>query len=413
MDELTSGDITWILVCSALVLFMVPGLALFYGGMVRAKNVLNMLLMNVYCMGIVPIVWVLVAYSLVTGEHSSGLIGTFEFAGMSGVTETEDVLFAFFAMAFAIITPALIAGAAADRMKFSAWAVFVPVWLVAVYVPVFYWIYGPNGWLDERGSLDFAGGTAIHVNAGVAALALVLVLGRRRGWPKDVMPPHNLPLVMIGAGILWFGWFGFNAGSAGAADGAAVQAFMNTFLAAAAGMIAWLVVETIRDGKATTLGAASGVVAGLVAITPAAGFVGGLAGLAIGGLAGVGCYFAIQLKYKLRYDDSLDVVGVHLVGGIIGGVLIGFLSDPAAIPGGDHPAGLFFGGGAELLGEQVLSIAVVMAFSFAVTFGIAKALAATMGIRARPEDELAGLDLTQHAESGYSFAEPSGARDGR
>ena len=403
---MSPGDVTWILISSALVLFMVPGLALFYGGMVRSKNVLNMLLMNVYCMGIVPIVWILLAYSLTAGEGpDAGIIGTLEFIGFKDVTDPEAILFAFFAMTFAVITPALIAGAVADRMKFAAWAVFVPVWVLAVYVPVFYWIYGPNGWLDERGSLDFAGGTAIHVNAGIAALAMVLVLGKRKGWPKEGMAPHNLPLVMIGAGILWFGWFGFNAGSAGAADAAAIQAFMNTFLAGAAAMIAWLAVEWLKEGQPTTLGAASGVVAGLVAITPAAGYVGGLAALAFGAVAGVVCFFAISMKYRFGYDDSLDVVGVHLVGGILGGVLIGFFADPNAIPGSDFAAGLFFGGGGELLFEQVLSIVVVMAFSFAVTFVLAKLLDATIGLRVSEEDERQGLDLTQHAETGYAIGD--------
>ena len=402
--EMDPGDVAWILVSSALVLFMVPGLALFYGGMVRSKNVLNMLLMNFYCMGIVPVVWVLLGYTLIAGEGPDvGLIGSFEFAGFSGVTASEDILFAFFGMTFAVITPALIAGAVADRMKFSAWAVFVPVWLILVFVPVFKWVYG--GWLGQRGSLDFAGGTAIHVNAGIAALAFVLVLGKRKGWPKEGMQPHNLTLVMVGAGILWFGWFGFNAGSAGAADGAAIQAFMNTFLAGAAAMIAWLAVEWLKEGRPTTLGAASGVVAGLVAITPAAGYVGGLAALGFGAVAGVVCFFAIGMKYKLGYDDSLDVVGVHLVGGIIGGVLIGFLADPDAIPGSDFAAGLFFGGGGELLFEQVLSIVVVMIFSFAVTFVLAKLLDATMGLRVSDEDEQQGLDLTQHAESAYNIGE--------
>ncbi|MCC5953134.1 MAG: ammonium transporter [Acidimicrobiia bacterium] len=406
-----SGDVTWILVSSALVLFMTPGLALFYGGMVRSKNVLNMLLMNVYCMGIVPIVWVLVGYSLVTGEGpAAGIIGTLEYAGMAGVVDPEEILFAFFAMTFAVITPALISGGVADRMKWSAWAVFVPVWVLLVFVPVFYWIYGPNGWLEERGSLDFAGGTVIHINAGVAVLALIAVLGKRRGWPKDIMPPHNLPLVMIGAAILWFGWFGFNAGSAGAADASAIQAFMNTFLAGSAGMIAWLAAETVKGGKATTLGAASGIVAGLVAITPAAGHVGGLAALAFGAIAGVLCFAAISLKYRFGYDDSLDVVAVHLVGGLIGGFLIGFFADPEAFGGADFKAGLFFGGGAELLVEQVLSMVVVMAFCFVVTYIIAKALDATIGLRVSEEDETRGLDLSQHAETAYNLTE-SGSMD--
>jgi ammonium transporter, Amt family len=410
------GDVAWVLVSAALVLFMIPGLALFYGGMVRAKNVLNMLLMNVYCVGIVPVLWVLVGFSLALDGGGNGLIGTLDSAGLRGM-DAETLLAAAFLMTFAAITPALISGAVADRMKFSAWAIFVPLWSLLVYCPVVFWIYGADadgnliGWLGERGSLDFAGGTAIHINAGVAALALVIVLKRRRGWPGEAMPPHNLTLVMIGAGILWFGWFGFNAGSAFAADGVAVQAFMNTFLAAAAGMLGWLLVERVRDGHFTTLGAASGIVAGLVAITPAAGFVGGLAPLVFGGLAGVLCYLAVQLKYRLGYDDSLDVVGVHMVGGIVGGVLIGFFADTGIIgrAAGDFEDGLFFGGGTDLLVEQVLSIVVVLAFSFVVTFVLAKLLDLTIGLRVDGEVEAGGLDRAEHAETGYSLTDLSGS----
>jgi ammonium transporter, Amt family len=403
-----SGDIAWVLVSAALVMFMVPGLALFYGGMVRTKNVLNMLLMNVYCLGIIPILWVVVGYSLALSLGPDvGLIGSLDHAFLKGITDPEDLLFIGFLGMFAVITPALISGAVADRMRFAAWAVFVPVWSLLVYAPVTYWIYGENGWLLERGSLDFAGGTAIHINAGVAALALVLVLGRRKGWPDEAMPPHNLTLVMIGAGILWFGWYGFNAGSAGAASGLAVQAWMNTTLGAAAGMIGWLAIERIRDGHFTTLGAASGVVAGLVAITPGAGFVGGMAGIVIGAVAGVLCYLAVQLKRRFRYDDSLDVVGVHMVGGIIGGVAIGFFADSAIIGStpGDFADGLFFGGGAELLVEQVFSIVVVLAFSFVVTFVLAKVLDAVIGLRVPDEVEVGGLDQAEHAEAGYNMAD--------
>jgi ammonium transporter, Amt family len=406
------GDVAWLLTSAALVLFMIPGLALFYGGMVRAKNVLNMLLMNVYCAGIVPVLWVLVGYSLALDGGSSGLIGTFDSAGLSGM-DAETLLGVAFLMTFAAITPALISGAVADRMKFSAWAVFVPLWSLLVYCPVVFWIYGANGdgdiigWLGERGSLDFAGGTAIHINAGVAALALAIVLKRRRGWPGEAMPPHNLTLVMIGAGILWLGWFGFNAGSAFGANDAAVQAFMNTFLGAASGMLGWLAVERVKDGHFTTLGAASGLVAGLVAITPAAGFVGGLAPLVFGGLAGVLCYLAVQLKYRFGYDDSLDVVGVHMVGGIVGGVLLGFFADTSIIGGeeGAFGEGVFFGGGSELLVEQLLSIAVVLVFSFVVTFVIAKVLDAVMGLRVDEAVEVAGLDREEHAETGYNLAD--------
>jgi ammonium transporter, Amt family len=403
-----SGGYAWVLVSAALVLFMIPGLALFYAGMVRAKNVLNMLLMNIYCAGIVPVLWVVVGYSLALSPGGdAGLIGNFDRAFLSGVTSGEELLTIAFLGTFAAITPALISGAVADRMKFSAWAVFVPVWSLLVYAPVVYWIYGETGWLLERGSLDFAGGTAIHINAGVAALAMVLVLGRRRGWPGEAMPPHNLTLVMIGAGILWFGWFGFNSGSALGADDVAVQAWMNTFLGGASGMLGWLAMERLRDGHFTTLGAASGVVAGLVAITPAAGFVGGMAPLVFGGLAGILCYLAVQLKYRLGYDDSLDVVGVHMVGGVVGGVLLGLFADSTIVgsEAGDFADGMLFGGGSELLVEQVVAIVVVLAFSFVVTFLIAKVLDALVGLRVDEAIEVSGLDRAEHAEAGYNLAD--------
>jgi len=391
-----SGDLAWMMISTALVLFMVPGLALFYGGMVRSKNVLNMLNMNTYCLGIVPLLWVTLTYSL--GNNGDGdFIGNFDLVGLKGMTgDTDSLIIMAFLMTFAVITPALISGAVADRMKFSAWVIFVPLWSLLVYTPVTYWVY--TGWhatMDVE-AIDFAGGTAIHINAGIAALALVLVLGKRKGWPTTAMPPHNLTFVMLGAGILWFGWFGFNAGSAGVADGQAVQALINTFVAAAAGMIGWLAIERLRDGHATTLGGASGVVAGLVAITPAAGFVGGLSPIIFGFVASVCCYFAIQLKNKYGYDDSLDVVGVHMVGGIVGGLLLGFFAD-ARIGGHD---GVFFGE-PKLLLSQAIAIGSVMVFSFVVTYAIAKVLDATMGIRVSEEDEQVGLDQTQHAETAY------------
>jgi Amt family ammonium transporter len=407
------GDIAWMLISTALVLFMVPGLALFYGGMVRSKNVLNMLNMNFYCLGIVPLLWVLFTYSLGNSSDGEGffggdLIGNWDFVGLDEMTgDTEGLLFMAFLMTFAAITPALISGAVADRMKFSAWAIFVPVWSVLVYTPVTYWVY--SGWHKDLNpeAIDFAGGTAIHINAGVAALALVLVLGKRKGWPQTAMPPHNMTMVMLGAGILWFGWFGFNAGSAGAANGQAVQAFVNTFVAGAAGMLAWLAVERIRDGHATTLGAASGIVAALVAITPAAGYVGGLASIVFGAVAGVVCYAAIQLKHKFGYDDSLDVVGVHMVGGLIGGLLLAFfadgrvsaaLNDEGVLEKGSD--GVFFGD-AGLLWSQILAMGSVLIFSFVLTYGIAKVLDATIGLRVNEEDEQTGLDLSEHAETAY------------
>jgi Amt family ammonium transporter len=296
---------------------------------------------------------------------------------------------------FAAITPALISGAVADRMKFSAWALFVPLWVLLVFVPVFKWVYG--GWLGQRGSLDFAGGTAIHVNAGIAALAAVLVLGRRRG---DISPPHSMPLVMIGTGILWFGWFGFNAGSALAANGQAAQAFMNTFLAAAAAGLAWVLVEWVRDGHPTNLGAASGIVAGLVAITPAAGYVSGPAPLAIGAIAGIVCCYAVRLKAKFGYDDALDVVGVHFVGGLVGSLLIGFFANPDFFEG-TFEAGIFYGGGVGLLLEQALANGAAIVWSFPVTLGLMLALKALIGVRVDPEIEQTGLDLPQHGETAY------------
>jgi ammonium transporter, Amt family len=398
-----SGNIAWILVSAALVLFMIPGLAFFYGGMDRGRNVLNMLMMNFYCALVVPIVWVAVGYSLAQVPVGNDWIGGFDAAFLRDIAITgEDggatlATVAFLGM-FAAITPALISGAVADRMKFSAWAIFVPVWSLLVYVPVFKWVYG--GWMGQRGSLDFAGGTAIHVNAGIAALAAVMVLGKRKGWPTDANPPHSMPLVMIGTGILWFGWFGFNAGSALAANGTAVQAFMNTFLAAAAAGLAWVLVEWIRDGHPTNLGAASGIVAGLVAITPAAGYVSGMAPIAIGAAAGIVCCYAVRLKSKAGYDDALDVVGVHFVGGLVGSLLIGFFANPEFF-GGSFEEGIFYGGGAGLLLEQALANLGAIVWSFILTFGIMKLLQVSIGVRVSADDEAQGLDLSQHRETAY------------
>jgi Amt family ammonium transporter len=406
-----AADIAWVLASAALVLFMTPGLALFYGGMDRSRNVLNMLMMNFWCLLIVPVVWAVVGFSLAYSGIGS-VIGNFDWAFLNGMGITDDTggatlaAVAFLGM-FAVITPALISGAVADRMKFSAWAMFVPAWLLLVYCPVSFWIYGGiwgeglTGWLGARGSLDFAGGTVIHVNAGIAALAAVLVLGRRKGWPREGHPPHSMPLVMLGAGILWFGWFGFNAGSAFAANGTAIQAFVNTFLAAAAAGLAWAVVERIRDGHFTNLGVASGIVAGLVAITPGAGFVAGMSPIIIGLLAGVACNFAVGLKYKAGYDDSLDVVGVHFIGGLVGSLLIGLFADQAFF-GGEFGNGLFYGGGVALLLEQLLANVATIAYSFAVTFAIMKVLAVTIGVRVSEDVEDTGLDLAEHSETAYS-----------
>ena len=393
-----SAGLVWVLISSALVLFMTPGLAFFYGGMDRRRNVLNMLMMNFYCILAVPVLWMVLGYSLAQVPFENDFIGGFDAFILQDLVTAGDggtlATIAFLGM-FAAITPALISGAVAGRMKFGAWALFVPLWLFIVYVPVFKWVYG--GWLGQRGSLDFAGGTAIHVNAGIAALAAVLVLGRRR---VDPAPPHSMPLVMIGTGILWFGWFGFNAGSALAANGQAAQAFMNTFLAGAAAGLAWIVVEWLRDGRPSNLGAASGIVAGLVAITPAAGYVSGVAPIAIGAAAGVACCYAVRLKTKLGYDDALDVVGVHFVGGLVGSLLIGFFANPTFFEL-SFSAGIFYGGSTKLLVEQALANGVAIVWSFVLTFIIMKALAATIGVRADEQAELTGLDLALHSETAY------------
>lgn len=396
------GDIAWVLTAAALVLFMVPGLALFYGGMVRATSALNMLNMNIWCLGAVPVVWVLVGYSLAAGESGSSIIGDFSLAGLATIHDAESLATVAFLMTFAAITPALISGAVADRMKFAAWMVFVPVWSLLVYSPVVYWIYGPDGWIKNLPAHDFAGGTAIHVNAGAAALALALVVGKRTGWPENRPSPHNIPFVMLGAGILWFGWFGFNAGSAVAADGAATQAFVNTFIAGAAGLVAWVLTEYLHTRRVSTIGKASGIVAALVAITPAAGFVGSMHSFAFGALAGIICYFAIELKFKVGFDDSLDVVGIHFVGGVVGGVLLGFFADASAVPGGDFIDGVLFGGGV-LLWNQILSIVVVAAYSFVVTYIIAKVIDMIMGIRVSVAVEMAGIDVSDHGEAAYQI----------
>jgi len=409
--EANAGDTAWVLVSAALVLFMTPGLALFYGGMVRAKNILAMLMQNVFCMGIVSILWVVVGASLAFGRDvGGGVLGNLGLAGLSSVKAVPGLsltipplIFLAYQMMFAIITPALITGATADRLRFGGYAVFIGLWSVLVYAPVAHWVFSPGGWLFKLGALDFAGGTVVHINAGIAALAVILVIGKRKGWPGEAMPPHNLTLTMLGTGILWFGWFGFNAGSALAANGLAAQAFLNTHVAAAAGMCSWLLVEKLRDGHATTLGAASGAVAGLVAITPCAGFVTALPAILIGAAAGVVCLLAITLKTRLGYDDALDVVGVHLVGGILGSVLLGVFADKAVNAAGAD--GLFNGGGVGLLGKQLVAVGATLAFSGIVTFLLAKAVGATVGLRVSADEEAAGLDATQHAETGYNLSE--------
>jgi ammonium transporter, Amt family len=416
--ELDQGDTAWVLTSAALVLVMTPGVAFFYGGMVRAKGVLNMMMMSFIAMGTVGVLWVLFGYSAAFGTDIGGIIGNpVEFAGLTNLIGAEpsklatipDLAFAAFQAGFAIITVALISGAIADRVKFGAWTLFTAIWAILVYFPVAHWVWG-GGWIGQLGEamfgeghgvVDFAGGTAIHINAGAAALALALVIGPRIGFGSKPMRPHNMTLVMLGAALLWFGWFGFNAGSEGAADDVASMAWINTLVATSAAMLAWLLVEKLRDGHATSLGAASGVVAGLVAITPACGNVDPMGAIAIGLIAGVGCAFAVGLKYKLGYDDSLDVVGVHMVGGLIGTLLIGFFATPAI---SDTKVGLFYGGDASQLILQAIAAFSAMIYSFVVTLIIAFAIKYTMGWRVTQAEELAGIDQNEHSEIGYDLS---------
>ncbi len=393
-----SGDTAWLLTSAALVLFMTPGLAFFYGGMVRSKNILGMLMQNIFAMGIISVIWAVIGFSLAFGGDGP-LIGNFDYAFVYDIATGPGMAFFAFQMMFAVITPALITGATADRLKFSGYAAFIAIWSVLVYSPVAHWVWDQGGWIFEMGALDFAGGAAIHINAGIAALAVVAVIGSRRGHGSEPMPPHNLPFTVLGTGILWFGWFGFNAGSALAANGVAAQALVNTHLAAAAGMLGWLIIEKLKTGHATTLGACSGAVAGLVAITPCAGFVGEMSPILIGLTAGIVCYLALQLKERLRLDDSLDVIAVHLVGGLLGTVLLGLFADTAI--NADGADGLFYGGGLELLKDQAVAAAGVLIFSGLLSYGIAVAVDKTIGLRVDSDSELIGLDQSQHAESAY------------
>jgi Amt family ammonium transporter len=385
---------------------MTPGLAFFYGGMTRAKSVLNMMMMSWVAIITVTIAWVLYGDSLSFGK-GNGFIGGLEYLGERGlvndasrVAGIPDLAFSAFQLTFAVITVALISGAIADRTKFGAWAVFTVAWATLVYFPVAHWVWG-GGWLSSLGIEDFAGGTVVHVNAGAAGLALALVLGKRRGWGKDPMRPHNLPLVLLGAGLLWFGWFGFNAGSELAADGTAALAFMNTQVATAAAAGGWLLVERFRDGKPTTLGVASGAVAGLVAITPACAFIAPWAAILLGGATGVLCCYAIGLKHRLGFDDALDVVGVHMVGGAFGALSLGFLAAYPLMSG--QRKGLFYGGGIEQLGVQALGPVAVGLYSFTIAWILGKIIDKTMGFRISEEDEVTGVDITEHAETAYEF----------
>jgi ammonium transporter, Amt family len=418
-----SADTTWILVSIALVLLMTPGLALFYGGMVSKKNVLSTFMHSFGSMGIATIVWVVVGYSLAFGPGNE-LIGDFTYLGLVGVTgEANGVLhlgeggelepaitniphlaFMAFQMMFAIITPALISGAYAERIKFSAYAVFTVVWLVLVYAPIAHWVWHPQGWVAQDGGLDFAGGLVVHASSGVSALVFALVLGKR----KKPAPPHNLPMVLTGAGLLWFGWFGFNAGSALATGSTAALALVNTHLAAAGGLVSWLIVENTYHGKPTALGAASGVVAGLVVITPCAGFVAPMSALAIGILGGAACFGGVMLKSKYGYDDALDAFGVHGVGGILGGLLLGVFASSAWTDGG--AVGLLDGDPSLLIANAKATLA-GCAYAAAVTWVLLKALSATIGLRVSDEVEIEGLDGNLHGEKAYSD-EGTGAFEG-
>ncbi len=407
-----TGDTAFILICSALVMFMTPGLALFYGGMVRSKNVLATIMQSVFALGLVSVLWVVLGYTLAFGADKGGLIGGLDFAGFKDVgllpnealaATIPHVSFATFQMMFAIITPALITGAFAERMKFSAYALFSGLWLIVVYSPVAHWVWAPGGWIRELGALDFAGGTVVHINAGVAALVAAIVLGKRKGFGQQAFIPHNLTMTALGTGILWFGWFGFNAGSALAANGLAASAFLATTLGAAAGVLGWALVDARKEGRPTTLGVFSGAVAGLVAITPAAGFVTPLPAIAIGLIAGIVCAWAVGLKFRLGYDDSLDVVGVHLVGGVIGALLTGVFADLAVNEAGAN--GLLNGGGLSLLGKQFVAVGATAAFSLVLSFILLKLVDVAVGLRVSDADEVAGLDLAQHSETGYSLAD--------
>ncbi|MGI8457866.1 MAG: ammonium transporter [Propionibacteriaceae bacterium] len=419
--ELNSGDTAWILTSAALVLLMTPGLALFYGGMVRAKSVLNMMMMSFGALALVSVLWVLYGYSMAFGDDAgAGLVGNpLQYLGLNGLmaddpNATYPVLaFVAFQAVFAIITAALISGAIADRAKFSTWMIFVGVWVSIVYFPVAHWVFDfstdsghVGGWIaNNLLAIDFAGGTAVHINAGAAGLALAIVLGKRVGFRRDPMRPHNLTLVMIGAGLLWFGWFGFNAGSALSAGNSASVVWVNTMVATGAASLTWLITERIRDGHPTSLGAASGVVAGLVAITPSCSSVSPIGAIILGGVAGVLCALAIGLKYKLGYDDSLDVVGVHLIGGLWGTLAVGLLATAAAPAGVD---GLFYGGGVGQLWRQAVGAGAVLVFSFVLTFVIGTVLDKTVGFRISADEEREGIDGTEHAESGYDLGSLGG-----
>lgn len=416
MTGINTGDTAWVLISAALVLLMTPGLAFFYGGMVRAKGVLNMMMMSFVSMGIVGTLWVLYGYSMSFGDSLLGLVGNpLAYPGLQGLMDSDAVVatipslvFVAFQGAFAVIAVSLVSGAIAERVTFTGWTLFTIGWATLVYFPAAHWVFAfdhlaaaHGGWIANTvKAIDFAGGTAIHINAGAAALAMALAVGPRIGFGRTPMRPHNMTLVMLGVALLWFGWFGFNAGSALGAGSLAGVAWVNTMAAPASAMLGWLMVEKVRDGHPTSLGAASGVVAGLVAVTPAAGSVSPLGALAIGLLAGVSCAYAVGWKYRFGYDDSLDVVGVHLVGGLIGTLAVGLFADPATPTA---VAGLFYGGGLDQLWRQAVGAGVVLAYSFLVSYALTKLVDRMVGIRVPAAVEVGGIDVGEHAEAGYDL----------
>jgi Amt family ammonium transporter len=416
MRPFDTGNTAWVLASAALVLFMTPGLALFYGGLVRSKSVLTIMMQCFFCIGIVSVIWALFGFSLAFGHDAGGgLIGNLGLAGMSNGhaivpgfehLSVPPLAFGVFQMMFAVITAALIVSGGVDRMRFAGFVVLIVLWTVLVYVPIAHWVFSPEGWLAKRGVLDFAGGTVVEINSGFSGLGLALAIGRRRNWPKEPMVPHSVPLALVGVGILWFGWFGFNAGSAGAANSVAVHAFLNTQLAACTGLLGWLLLEKSTTGYATTVGAGSGAVAGMVAITPCAGFVGTLPSLLIGAIAGVACATAVKLKFRLRYDDSLDVLGVHGIGGVIGTVLLGVFATTSVNAAGAN--GLASGGGFHLLGVQALATVATALYALVMTAAIAKLVDRLVGLRVAPDVELSGLDFALHAETAYSSGTTGG-----
>ncbi|KKK03560.1 ammonium transporter [Micromonospora sp. HK10] len=418
--EIDTGNTAWLLVSTALVLLMTPGLALFYGGLNRSKGALNMMMMSFSSIGLVSILWLFYGFTVAFGEGGKFIgdlgqyLGTKTFVGESdlwGETGIPLYVFIAFQMMFAVITVALISGALSDRTKFAGWLLFAFGWATLVYFPVAHMVWGGGLIGGDIGALDFAGGTAVHINAGAAALALVLVLGKRVGWPRESAKPHNIPLVALGAGLLWFGWFGFNAGSELTADGVTALAFVNTQVATAGALLGWIVVEWLRDGRPTLVGASSGAVAGLVAITPACAFITPAAAVLLGLVAGAVCALAVGLKYRLGYDDSLDVVGVHFVGGWIGCLWIG-LFGTASVSSLVASDGLLVGGDATLLGKQALGALIVTVYSFAIAYALGFVIDKTIGFRIASEAEIEGIDVAEHAESAYDLSPTTGSSAG-